>query len=199
MFIIISFGEYMSTRSNNYSGDVVRDLLSARMSLSEHLRIKLGNQEPLKLNILSQKSYPYSVICLVEVVVSESIVGRYYIKRLLLRAGGRAGAERQCVQEAQLLRKLNDRMPSETVELALVIPERLIIITAECVGMSFSRMLRWYSIRCFQKPYQQQLVDYSARCGDWLRRFHAVSKTEKERLRGWINFLCGWAEQNLPP
>ena len=183
--------KHMSTRSNNYTDDLACDLTLARQSLVEHLRIKAGNQEPVKLNIISQKSYPYSVICVVEAISSGSIVGRYYIKRLLLRAGGRAGAERQCIQEARLLRKLNDRMPSETVELALVMPEQLIMITAECAGMSFSRMLRWYSIRCFQKPYQQQLVDNSARCGDWLRRFHTVSKTEKEGFRGWTNFLCG--------
>lgn len=174
--------------------DVANDLDSAETALAEHLQMEQAAHIPVKLKILRQESYPYSVVRMVKAEGSGLGQNTYYIKRLLVQEQRRKRAADQCRKEAQLLAVLKDRMPAEVVEFVLANPERLITITRACTGVKFSELFRGYFLRQHLGTYKRKLVHISAHCGDWLRRFHATTNATGESLADWIDYQCGEAE-----
>ena len=156
--------------------------------LGEHgFRVSSKDFEPLKTLI-----FPYSTIRIVQVELANFSIERFYLKRVTTAEKNKSEIALMLSREEKLLRYLNQEMPGEVVELIGVFTEQQIIVTRECPGQPLDTILnkrRFWWLKQFTNNNSDH--DVALLCGQWLSRFHTLTRAPNADLSSWHDYLSG--------
>ncbi|MEZ0174969.1 MAG: phosphotransferase [Candidatus Reddybacter sp.] len=144
---------------------------------------------------------PYSSIRVLQVANPPGPAIDIFLKRITIPGKEQSIIKEALIRETHLLEKLNKYLPEESVELIASFPEQQTIATKGCAGNSIDELINahqfWWQPGLKSKAQRQRLAQL---CGDWLKRFHALTEQNDQLLKPWYDYLNGemdWRTQAL--
>ena len=173
------------------SDRMVVDLDHVQSVLPSILRDSFNISHLPSLRLVEETAYPYSRMRVVEFETDSAQKVRLYLKRIVVPDAGAYVSERIVAREENFLLQLNKKMPHESVHLVAAFPEYGTTVTEECGGQSLGSIVHsspYWGLRRSDSCRNEELYFL---CGEWLQKFHNVSKQERSNLRPWYSYLSG--------
>ena len=162
---------------------------------------KFPNTTGNTIKTVNTMDLPYSSIRVLQVANPPGPSIEVFLKRITIPGKEQNIIKEALIRETRLLEKLNRHLPEESVELIASFPEHQTIATRACSGQPVDKLINsypfWWQTGLRHNTQRQRLAQL---CGDWLKRYHALTEQHEQHIKPWYDYLCGemdWRIQAL--